>query len=155
MWHDITNRGKDEEIAYSTHLSRSMGEGIMEKWNIYIYQLNSEAGAGKMFNFWELCSVSKENIFLREYRARISTAIHKLRMDDVNYGFVKSQSVSNFLKIAFTKIGSYLALKPVFCCPPCNSFREIEIENLTVVPYDTEGERGENMRLSILFWWVL
>ena len=76
-------------------------------------------------------------------------------MDDLNYGFVKSQSVSNFLKIAFTKIGSYLALKPVFCCPPCNSFREIEIENLTVVPYDTEGERGENMRLSILFWWVL
>ena len=63
-------------------------------------------------------------------------------MDDLNYGFVKSQSVSNFLKIAFTKIGSYLALKPVFCCPPCNSFREIEIENLTVVPYDAEGERG-------------
>ena len=29
--YDIANRGKDEEIAHSTHLSRSMGEGIMEK----------------------------------------------------------------------------------------------------------------------------
>ena len=51
--YDITNRGKDEEIVHSTHLSRSMGEGIMDN-ETYIYQLNSEAGMGKMFNFLEL-----------------------------------------------------------------------------------------------------
>ena len=34
--YDITNRGKDEEITHSTHISRSMGEGIREEWNIYL-----------------------------------------------------------------------------------------------------------------------
>ena len=31
-----TNRGKNEEIAQSTNISRSMGEGIREEWNIYL-----------------------------------------------------------------------------------------------------------------------
>ena len=34
--YDITNRGKDEEITHSTYISRSMGEGIREEWNIYL-----------------------------------------------------------------------------------------------------------------------
>ena len=33
--YETTNRGKDEEMAYSTRISRSMGEGIREEWNIY------------------------------------------------------------------------------------------------------------------------
>ena len=34
--YETTNRGKDEEIGHSTHLSRSMGEGNRKKWNIYL-----------------------------------------------------------------------------------------------------------------------
>ena len=34
--YQITNRGKDEEITHSTYLSRSIGEGIREEWNIYL-----------------------------------------------------------------------------------------------------------------------
>ena len=34
--YDITNRGEDEEITHSTYISRSMGEGIREEWNIYL-----------------------------------------------------------------------------------------------------------------------
>ena len=29
--YETTNRGKDEKMAYSTHISRSMGEGIREE----------------------------------------------------------------------------------------------------------------------------
>ena len=34
--YDTKNKGEDEEIAHSTHLSRSRGEGIREEWNIYL-----------------------------------------------------------------------------------------------------------------------
>ena len=34
--YQITNKGKDEEITHSTYLSRSIGEGIREEWNIYL-----------------------------------------------------------------------------------------------------------------------
>ena len=34
--YEITNRGNDEEIGHSTHLSRSMDEGNRKKWNIYL-----------------------------------------------------------------------------------------------------------------------
>ena len=76
----ITNRGKDEEIAHSTHLSRSMGERI-RKEHIFINSIPRQ-GWGKCSSFENffshnrkqnvsifmkhICSVSKENIFLRE-----------------------------------------------------------------------------------------
>ena len=61
----ITKRGKDEEIAHSTHLSRSMGEGIRKEWNIYlsigflgkgggnvqVLRTNSPKIGNKMFQF--------------------------------------------------------------------------------------------------------
>ena len=64
----------------------------------------------------------------------ISTAIHELRMDDVNYGFVKT--VLNFY-IAYTKLRTCLACKPslVFCLP-CTSLRQI-------VLIQCYGKKGE------------
>ena len=91
--YDITNRGKDEEITHSTHISRSMGEGIREEWNIYlsirflgrggenvqVLRTFSPIIGNKMFQFsWNIYVPYQKRTYFRESICYVIPPTHTL-----------------------------------------------------------------------------
>ena len=83
----LRKKGENEEMAHSTHVSRSMGEGNQSRSGTYIYQFDSEAGYYILVRkVLERIIILEENIiFLRTYFPVIKKKFRFLWSTNVPY----------------------------------------------------------------------